>query len=131
MNTSEARNQQHWQPDPSAPHHPMRKKQVTVKVRKQSWITKGEKLLYSIVGIGLIVMSYFSVTYSSSTDSLNREIQSLEREIEQKQIENEGLAYEVKELSKPERIKAIAEKYGLQIQNTKVKRAHALNNNSR
>ena len=130
MNTSEARTRK-WQPKPNESQELAREKRVTVKVRKQSWITTGEKVIYSIVGIGLIIMSYYFVTYSSTTDSLNREIQSLEKEIELKQIENESLAYEVKELSRPDRIKGIADEYGLKIQNTKVKRAHAFNNEPR
>lgn len=124
MNTSEARTKR-WQPKTYEPKQPTTK--VTVKVRKQGWITKGEKIIYTFVGVGLILMCYYLVSYSSTTDSLNREIQSIEKKIELKQIQNENLTYEVKELSKPDRIKAIAEKHGLKIQNTKVKRAHALN----
>lgn len=129
MNTSQVR-RQHWQQE-VAPNHSPQKKQVAVKVRKHGWVTKGEKILYSIVAVGLLLMSYYFVTYSSSTDSLNREIQSLEQQIEQTQLVNESLSFEVKELSKPDRIKEIAEKYGLKIQNTKVKRAHVFNNDSR
>src|SRR5690625_5241401 len=46
----------------------VQKKQVAVKVHKQSWITKGEKVLYSVVGAVLIAGGFFIVSYSSSTE---------------------------------------------------------------
>ncbi len=101
---------------------------VSVKVKKQGWITKGEKIIYSIVAAGLIAAGIFMVSISSQTDTLNREVQQLERTVEQQKIANEGLAFEVKELSRPERIISIAESHGLQIQNAEVKQAQAVEN---
>lgn len=102
--------------------------QVTVKVRKQSWITKGEKVLYSIFGVCLISASIYIVSFSSSTDKINRELQALENQAQTQQVTNEGLLSEVKELSRPERITKIAKENGLKIQDAEVKKAHAYNN---
>ncbi|MEN1966976.1 cell division protein FtsL [Lentibacillus sp. N15] len=103
------------------------KKQVKV-VRKTSWITKGEKVLYSVASACLIAAGMYMVSFSSSTDSLNRDLQSLESTVQGKQVKNEGLLYEMKELSRPERITSIAKKHGLKIQDAEVKHASALNN---
>lgn len=107
---------------------PVKEEQVTVKVRKQSWITKGEKVLYSVIGASLIFAGVFTVSFSSSTDTLNRELQALENTVQKQQVTNEGLLFEMKELSRPERITKIAKDNGLKIQDAEVKQAHAYNN---
>lgn len=125
LNTNHARK---WD-DASTVASPNRKQQVTVKVRKQGWITRGEKLLYTLIGIGLIMASFYIVSYASTNDTLNREIQSLEEKIEEQQIKNGLLASEKKELSKPERIIKIARENGLKIQDAEIKQAQAIKNN--
>ncbi|MHA6251387.1 cell division protein FtsL [Oceanobacillus sp. CAU 1775] len=117
MNANQARS---FQTAPSPNQAP---KKVRVTVKKQGWITKGEKVIYSIVAAIIIISCVFMVSLSSSTDAINRELQSLERTVEQKIISNESLAFEVKELSRPERIISIAESNGLKIQNAEVRQA--------
>lgn len=112
----------------AVPHPQIKENQVVVKVRKQGWITKGEKILYSIVGACLILAALFIVSYSSSTDTLNRELQTLEQTIQNQQVTNESLLFEVRELSKPERITKIAKDNGLKIQDAEVKRVQVFNN---
>lgn len=119
MNTNQARN---WQQHYSQPSEEQRKK-IVVKVRKKSWLTKGEKVIYAFLCTLMILLGIYIVSFSSSTDALNRNVQSLENTVEQQQIENAGLVYEIRELSKPERITKIAKEHGLKIQDTKVKRA--------
>lgn len=104
------------------------KKQIAIKVKRQSWITKGEKLLYSITGLVLLAACVFLISYSSSADSLNREVQTIEKSIQVQQVENEGLLFEKKELQSPDRIIRIARENGLKIQDTKVKQATAFDN---
>jgi cell division protein FtsL len=106
-------------------YQPQVEKKV-VKVKK-SWITKGEKMLYSFVMISLIIAGGFIVSYSSSVDTLNRDIQSLEQSIANQQIVNEGLVFEIKELSRPERITQYAKENGMTIQAAEVKQANAYN----
>lgn len=123
MNESHARK---WdfsrQPETQEPG----KTQVKV-ARKTSWITKGEKVLYSAACFILLAMGIYMVSFSSSTDSLNRDVQSLESKVQQKEVNNEELTYEMKELSRPERITSIAKEHGLKIQDAEVKHASALN----
>ncbi|MFD2044006.1 cell division protein FtsL [Ornithinibacillus salinisoli] len=107
--------------------HVQEEKQKVV-VRKKSWITKGEKVLYSFVGLFLIVASAYIVSYSSSTDTLNRDLQSLEQNVQSQKLTNESLVFEIKELSRPERITQIAKENGLTIQNAEVKQATSFHN---
>jgi len=114
-----------WQQSAPA-YKPEEQNKVKVKVRKSSWITKGEKLLYSIAGICLVSVGIYVVSFSSSTDSLNRELQQLESEVQTQQVKNEGLSFDVSELSRPERITKIAKENGLKIQDAKIKQANLL-----
>lgn len=123
MNANHARR---WQRETI--HRPERQtKQVRIKVRKKSWITKGEKLLYTLAGVGFICASIYMVSFSSSTDKLNREVIGLETKIEKQQLVNDNLMLEVKEYSRPERIIDTAKEAGLEPQNGQVKQANTLN----
>lgn len=114
-----------WQQQ--APSYTPEEKKTSVKIRKNKWITKGEKLLYSILGVVVICAGIYTVSYSSATDSLNRELQQLENKVQTQQVINEGLSFEIRELSRPERITKIAKENGLKIQDAKVKNVSALN----
>lgn len=124
MNTNHARK---WDYTPSTTSS-QKEKQVVAKVRKQSWITKGEKILYSIVGIALIIACAFIVSFSSSTYTVNKELQSLENTVQVQQEANTLLMFEVETLSLPERITTIAKKNGFKIQNSEIKHAQGFNN---
>lgn len=93
-----------------------------VKVHKP-WITRGEKVLYIIFSFVFLSCSAYLVSYSSSVDKLNREIQVLNTQVEQAEVHNKNLALQVKELSQPERIIENAKTHGLKVQNTEVKQA--------
>ncbi|UOQ43139.1 cell division protein FtsL [Halobacillus salinarum] len=107
---------------------PNREKQVKVKVHRKKWISTGEKFLYSIASTAVIAASLYMVHFSSSTDKLNRDIQQAEQKIDAQQSQNENLAYQVKELSNPDRILKIAKKNGLSIKNSQVKQAGKVTN---
>lgn len=124
MSANHARSWQQQIPNQS----PKQDRKVTVKVRKKGWITKGEKVIYSFVAICFIVAGIYLVSFSSSTDTLNREVQQLEQTVQNQKIVNEGLLFEKKELSRPERITEIAKENGLQIQDAEVKQAQVFNN---
>lgn len=123
MNTNHARN---WE-QKTFDRAPQEKKQV--KVQKQSWVTKGEKMLYLLFSILFLTAGFFIVMYSSSTDALNRDLQSLEQSVHKQEVVNDGLLFEIKELSTPERITEIAKEKGLKIQDGEIKHAQAVNNN--
>lgn len=115
-----------WQEHYTAQSAEPVRKQVVIK--KSGWITQGEKVLYSVVGICLILVSVLVVTFSSQTDTLNRNLQSVEQKVQKQELKNAGLADEIKELSRPERIIKIAKENGLKIQDAKVKQARDLGN---
>lgn len=116
-----------WQVNPQ--YNPQEEtKTVVKKVKKTPWISKGEKVIYSVTSAAILAFGIGMVSYASGTDSLNRELQQLENSIEQKKIVNENLNFEREELSRPERITEIAEKNGLKIQNSEVKQAETVNN---
>jgi cell division protein FtsL len=74
-----------WQQRIQTEAEPRREQKGTVRVRKQGWFTKGEKILYSLIGASILVAGGFMVSFSSSTDSLNRELQQLEQTVQNQQ----------------------------------------------
>ncbi|MCT2538065.1 cell division protein FtsL [Aquibacillus koreensis] len=128
MNTSEARSwQQSWQEQHTNPTRRTEQEKVKVKVHKR-WITPGEKFIYFLFGVISIAVLMFTVSFSSSTDALNRQVQQLESQVQQQQTNNENLEHKVKEYSNPDRILRIAKENGLKVQNTQVKQATELAN---
>lgn len=121
-----AQRARHWQESYQSQQAEQEEKQTQVTVRKQTWLTTGEKMIYTFISICLVVGGFLVVSYSSSVDSLNREVQSLETVIETQQVTNQSLEFQKKELSKPERIMKVAEENGLKIQGTKIKRAESI-----
>ncbi|MCA0969374.1 cell division protein FtsL [Halobacillus litoralis] len=110
-------------------HQQKKQKQVKVKIqKKKQWISTGEKFLYSIATAAVVASSLVLVQFSSSTDSLNRDIRTMEQNISKQESANENLAYQVKELSNPDRILRIAKENGLNIQNAQVKQAGTVGN---
>src|SRR5690625_3637147 len=110
----------HWQE--SYVQQPERQQKVVVKVKRRSWLTKGEKIIYSLCAIMMIIDTFYIVSFSSNIDSIHRESKNIEAEIQQKIITNNNLTFEVKELSEPGRILENAYENGLKIQDAKVKR---------
>ncbi|MBR3119394.1 cell division protein FtsL [Oceanobacillus profundus] len=126
MSANGARN---WQQiNPQYTPNTEKEKKVSVKVKNNGWITKGEKVIYSFIGACLVISGIYMVSFSSTTDTINRELQQLEQTVNTQQVTNDGLMFEVKELSRPERIIEIADKNGLKIQNAEVKQAQTFNN---
>ena len=117
----------HWQE--SYVQQPERQQKVVIKVKRTGWLTKGEKIIYSVCALMMIIATFYIVSYSSSIDSIHRKSQNLEAEVQQKIITNNNLTFEVKELSEPGRILDIAYENGLKIQDAKVKRISKTTNN--
>ncbi|MEQ6375232.1 cell division protein FtsL [Bacillaceae bacterium S4-13-58] len=116
--------QQRQQQVPYQPIQPKKSEQVG----SRKWISTGEKWLYSLFAIMMIVSSIVVVTYSASIDSTNRQIHSLEGDIQDLKLQSQSLELEVKELSKPDRILEIAKNAGMDIRYAEVKQAKTLNN---
>src|SRR5690625_1798664 len=110
----------HWQE--SYVQQPERQQKVVVKVKRRSWLTKGEKIIYSLCAIMMIIATFYIVSFSSTIDSLHRASENIEAKDQQKIITNNDVTVEVNELSEPGRILDIAYENGLKIQDAKVKR---------
>ncbi|RPF56086.1 cell division protein FtsL [Aquisalibacillus elongatus] len=98
-------------------------RQVKQQPKKKAWFTKGEKVLYTTGLVLIAVAMILSVQYSSSVDSLNRDVQQINEEISKQETINTTLTAEVKEMSKPSRILSIAEEHGLNIKHAQVRQA--------
>ncbi|MFB1051926.1 cell division protein FtsL [Paraliobacillus sp. JSM ZJ581] len=101
------------------------RKQTKVYVNHR-WVTPGEKFLYVVFGLFVTIACAYTIHFSSSLDTMNRDMQQLEGQITKQQTKNENLTYQVKELSNPDRILSIAKENGLKIQNTEVKQTAEL-----
>ncbi|MDC3412827.1 cell division protein FtsL [Aquibacillus sp. 3ASR75-11] len=117
-----------WQQQPRPSYYPEPERQAKVKVNKKRWITPGEKALYALFGGIILVVLIFVVSFASSADALNRDVQNLQESVNKQRVQNESLEYKVKELSNPDRIIKIAKENGLKIQNAKVKQANKISN---
>ncbi len=91
-----------------------------VKIRK-SWLTPGEK----IIGVAFAGMLCFgAVTLISNQAKIyevNKDIQKVEVKVQEQQKVNSDLQVQVSEMSTYDRIKAKAEKMGLQFNENNVK----------
>ncbi|GAA0294216.1 cell division protein FtsL [Gracilibacillus halotolerans] len=120
MSSQHARNFESYQ----TPVKEQTRKVVHRKVKvKKAWVTRGEKIMYTLFSAIFISAMCYIVTYSFSLDSMNRSIQTVNTQIDQQMTTNQNLVYKQKELSQPSRIIENAKKHGLKVQNTQVKEA--------
>ncbi len=102
-------------------------RQVQVQpVPKKQWITKGEKITYSLISVVVIAISLYVVSFSTSIDSVNRDIQQLESTVTEQMVMNDTLKAQKAELSEPSRILEEAKKHGLDIRNSQVVQANTV-----
>src|SRR5699024_3853232 len=104
MNKNNARQWQEY----SAQTQRNKQRKVVVKVRYKNLLTTGEIVIYAFLATALLGIGIFIVSYASSVDTLNRDVQSLEQDIQKQTAKNDELLGEVRELSKSERITSIA-----------------------
>jgi cell division protein FtsL len=108
---------------------PKKKEEVDKKVKRNPVekpsrfrITLGEKIL--VIACSIVVAA-FAVTIVSNTAIIfmeSREIQTLEKDVENQLKVNRDLQFQVTELSSPERIRRIAEEeLGMKLDSKKVK----------
>ncbi|SDN24898.1 cell division protein FtsL [Alkalicoccus daliensis] len=72
-------------------------------------ITRGEKLIYSLIVPLVIAFGFMIISNYAAIYSLNHELQQTEATIAQQENVNDALSLQVKELSDPERILSIAQ----------------------
>ncbi|MBN6185945.1 cell division protein FtsL [Aneurinibacillus sp. BA2021] len=85
------------------------KKRVTVRYG----ISAGEKMLYFFVVIALVVVATFIIARYAQISDYNYQILETKQEVKQITEQNGELHAKIDELSKPERIRSIAEQMGL------------------
>ncbi len=91
------------------------------KVHKKRMGNKGRENIVCFFTSVFLLAASFLVTFSSTTDTLNRDVQTLENKVDDQKIKIEALEFEKKELQRPERIIQKAKENGLNIKNSKVK----------
>jgi cell division protein FtsL len=96
------------------------KKQSQLKI-KTSWLTPGEKII-GIAFAGLVCFgSVHLISNQAKIYNVNRDIQTVEGQVNEIQKVNNDLKVQVSEMSTYERIKAKAEKMGLVFNEKNVK----------
>jgi len=88
----------------------VQKKRVTV---RPGGISAGEKLLYFFIVIALVTVSTFIIARYAKISDYNYQILETKQEVKKVSEQNGELHAKIDELSKPERIRSIAEQMGL------------------
>lgn len=99
--------------------HEAPKQQVKVKIKSK--ISFGEKLIYMVLFVSLVLGLTFIVANNAKLFQMNHDIHKLEQSIQQQEKINSGLELQVSELSNPKRIIKIASEQGLTLNNNNVK----------
>lgn len=122
MNDNLARQYESIQPLKQPNINPSPKKQSEPKPssRKVRWVL-GEKLLVSFFAVAFFVMSVMNVTLGIEVNTVNRDLQDVNRTISETSVVNENLEQKVQELSRYDRVYDVAEKNNLQMHEQNVR----------
>ncbi|CEG22392.1 Cell division protein FtsL [Planococcus massiliensis] len=101
---------------PAVPQNPSRQP-----VKKQSLITKGEKVLYLSFLAAFVFCALMILQNQSEIQASTQEIQTIEQSIDEKVKQNTDLSVQVSELSTYERIWSKAKESGLKLNEQNVK----------
>jgi cell division protein FtsL len=108
-----------YQTQESVNHQP--KQTVQTKVRQKVGITKGEKLLGALFITFICVMAVQLIQAQADIYAVNKEIQDVQKAIQEQEKQNEQLQLQVNELSTYERIWQKAKELGLDLNENNVK----------
>ncbi len=96
--------------------------QAPQKVRKtNSWLSPGEKILGVTFCAALCFGAVHIISNQAAIYELNKDIQNTSVKLEEQQKINNDLSMQVGELSTPDRIRSMAEKLGLKLNDNNVK----------
>ncbi|MEK3989471.1 MULTISPECIES: cell division protein FtsL [Robertmurraya] len=96
--------------------------QAPQKVRKtNSWLSPGEKILGVTFCAALCFGAVHIISNQAAIYELNKDIQNTSVKLEDQQKINNDLSMQVGELSTPDRIRSMAEKLGLKLNDNNVK----------
>lgn len=91
------------------------------KVKRHAKITPGEKVLAFLLVAFLAIMSIHIISANAQVYEVNRDVEDVKTAIQEQERVNSELEAQVKDMSKYERIKEIAEKKGLNLDGNNVK----------
>jgi len=91
-----------------------------MKKNKKRGITVGEKLLYSLAGIALVLTFALKVFCGASISELQIKIANINSEIETQQNKNESLTMQVNELTSYENLATVLSEMGLAYNNENI-----------
>ncbi|MEK5522548.1 cell division protein FtsL [Heyndrickxia sporothermodurans] len=90
-------------------------------IHRRSQITLGEKLLAALVIAFVCIMAIKVIATQAAIYKVNKEIHQMEASVQTKKKVNEDLKMQVSDLSKYERIREIAKKQGLKMNDKNIK----------
>lgn len=80
---------------------------------KKKKVTKGEKILYSSIGIMLFLMVFLEIYSAASLGNMKMSIEKLNYQISTQTKKNESLNMKISELTAYDNIKGVASEMGL------------------
>jgi len=96
--------------------------QAPQKIKKtDSWLSPGEKILSIAFCATLCIGAVHIISNQAAIYELNKDIQNTSAQLEDQQKINNDLKMQVGELSTPDRIRSMAEKLGLKLNDNNVK----------
>ena len=87
---------------------------------KKLKLLKGEKMMYFVIALLVVLIPVVNVYCSSLITSTNIELEKLKSDIQKQEEENESLSMQLDELASLENIKNVAGEYGLSYDNTNI-----------
>lgn len=94
--------------------------QESQQVKKQGWSVT-QKLTVSILSIAVALLCVVTIAVSNKLQTINRQVQDIANQTTEVQVHNNELEQSVSELSRYDRIYKIAESYGLELNDQKVR----------
>lgn len=88
---------------------------------KRQGITKGEKILIAAATLIIFTLGVACVSLEIMVANANREVQDTNRSVEEITVVNDNLSQEVQELSRYDRVYAIAKANGLEMNESNVR----------
>ncbi len=90
------------------------------KNNKKLKLLKGEKMMYGVIALLLILIPVLNVYTSAMVTETNIEVESLKANIENQTEENQSLSMQLDELASLENIQSIANDYGLSYKDSNI-----------
>ncbi len=94
---------------------------MKAKKTKKYKLLKGEKFMYCLLVMMILIVPIFNVFTSSLLSESNTELERLKNKINTQELTNQALNMQIDELTSLDNIEAIAEEYSLSYNNSNIK----------